>query len=78
MCPDRVSLPGSSAKGKYEEAIAIARQQVDEGAQVIDINMDDAMLDAKKEMVTFLNLLMAEPDIARVPMMIDSSKWEVH
>ena len=63
--------------GKYEEAIAIARNQVDEGAQVIDINMDDAMLDAKKEMVTFLNLLMAEPDIARVPMMIDSSKWEV-
>jgi 5-methyltetrahydrofolate--homocysteine methyltransferase len=64
-------------EGKYEEAIAIARNQVDEGAQVIDINMDDAMLDAKKEMVTFLNLLMAEPDIARVPMMIDSSKWEV-
>jgi len=64
-------------EGKYEEAIAIARNQVDEGAQVIDINMDDAMLDAKKEMVTFLNLLMAEPDIAKVPMMIDSSKWEV-
>ncbi|MBA4411500.1 MAG: methionine synthase [Bacteroidota bacterium] len=62
---------------KYEEALAIARLQVDEGAQVIDVNFDDAMLDAKKEMVTFLNLLMAEPDIARVPMMIDSSKWEV-
>lgn len=62
---------------KYEEALAIARNQVDEGAQVIDVNMDDAMLDAKKEMVTFLNLLMAEPDIARLPIMIDSSKWEV-
>ena len=62
---------------KYEEALAIARNQVDEGAQIIDVNMDDAMLDAKKEMVTFLNLLMAEPDIARLPIMIDSSKWEV-
>lgn len=62
---------------KYEEALAIARNQVDEGAQVIDVNFDDAMLDAKKEMVTFLNLLMAEPDIARLPIMIDSSKWEV-
>lgn len=62
---------------KYEEALAIARQQVEEGAQVIDVNFDDAMLDAKKEMVTFLNLLMAEPDIARLPVMIDSSKWEV-
>ncbi len=62
---------------KYEEALAIARQQVDDGAQVIDVNMDDAMLDAKKEMVTFLNLLMAEPDIARLPVMIDSSKWDV-
>ena len=62
---------------KYEEALAIARNQVDDGAQVIDVNMDDAMLDAKKEMVTFLNLLMAEPDIARLPVMIDSSKWDV-
>ncbi len=62
---------------KYEEALAIARQQVEEGAQVIDVNFDDAMLDAKKEMVTFLNLLMAEPDIARLPVMIDSSKWDV-
>ena len=62
---------------KYEEALAIARNQVEDGAQVIDVNMDDAMLDAKKEMVTFLNLLMAEPDIARLPVMIDSSKWEV-
>ena len=62
---------------KYEKALAIARNQVDDGAQVIDVNMDDAMLDAKKEMVTFLHLLMAEPDIARLPVMIDSSKWEV-
>ncbi len=62
---------------KYEEALAIARNQVESGAQVIDVNLDDAMLDAEKEMVKFLNLLMAEPDIARVPVMIDSSKWNV-
>lgn len=62
---------------KYEEALSIARQQVDNGAQVIDINLDDAMLDATKEMVIFLNLLASEPDIARVPIMIDSSDFEV-
>ena len=62
---------------KYEEALEIARSQVEGGAQIIDVNMDDAMLDAKKEMVTFLNLLGSEPDIARLPIMIDSSKWEV-
>ena len=62
---------------KYEEALAVARQQVENGAQVIDINMDDAMLDAEKAMVRFLNLLAADPDIARVPVMIDSSKWHV-
>lgn len=62
---------------KYEEALSIARNMVEGGAQVVDINMDDAMLDAKKEMVTFLNLLMAEPDIAKLPVMIDSSKWDV-
>lgn len=61
----------------YEEALSIAREMVEGGAQVIDVNLDDAMLDAKKEMVRFLNLLMAEPDIARLPIMIDSSKWEV-
>ena len=62
---------------KYEEALDIARHQVEGGAQVIDVCMDDAMLDAKEEMVIFLDLLMSEPDIARVPIMIDSSKWEV-
>lgn len=62
---------------KYEEALSIARSQVENGAQVIDVNMDDAMLDAEKEMVTFLNLIMAEPDIAKLPIMIDSSKWKV-
>jgi 5-methyltetrahydrofolate--homocysteine methyltransferase len=64
-------------EGKYEEALTIARKQVDDGAQVIDINMDDGMLDAVKEMTTFLNLVASEPDVARVPVMIDSSKWEV-
>ncbi len=62
---------------KYEEALSIAREQVDNGAQILDINMDDAMLDAEKEMFTFLNLLVAEPEISRVPIMIDSSKWSV-
>jgi len=61
----------------YEEALQIARKQVDDGAMVIDINMDDGLLDARQEMVTFLNLIAAEPDIARVPVMIDSSKWDV-
>jgi len=61
----------------YEEALSIARKQVEDGAQVVDVNMDDAMLDAKKEMVTFLNLIASDPDVARVPIMIDSSKWEV-
>ena len=62
---------------KYEEALTIAQNQVTGGAQIIDINMDDAMLDAEKEMVTFLNLLASEPEIARLPVMIDSSKWQV-
>lgn len=62
---------------KYEEALAIARNQVAAGAQVIDINMDDGLLDAQAEMVNFLNSIAAEPDIARVPVMIDSSKWDV-
>ena len=61
----------------YEEALEIARKQVEDGARVIDINMDDGLLDAKAEMTHFLNLIAAEPDIARVPVMIDSSKWDV-
>ncbi|MDR2810931.1 MAG: methionine synthase [Tannerellaceae bacterium] len=64
-------------EGHYEEALSIARRQVEDGAQVIDINMDDGMLDAVKEMTTFLNLVASEPDIARVPLMIDSSQWDV-
>ena len=61
----------------YEEALQIARRQVEDGALVIDVNMDDGLLDAKAEMVTFLNLIASEPEIARVPVMIDSSKWDV-
>ena len=62
---------------QYEEALSIARKQVDDGALVIDINMDDGLLDAKAEMTTFLNMIAAEPEIARVPVMIDSSNWDV-
>ena len=62
---------------KYDEALSIARQQVEDGAQVIDINMDDGLLDAEEEMTNFLNLIASEPEIARVPVMIDSSKWDV-
>ena len=65
------------SEGSYDEAIAIARKQVEDGAQIIDINMDDGLLDARHEMCRFLNLLASEPDIARVPVMIDSSKWDV-
>ncbi len=62
---------------EYEQALDVARQQVDNGAQIIDVNMDEGMLDGKHAMVTFLNLIASEPDIARVPVMIDSSKWEI-
>lgn len=62
---------------KYEEALSVARHQVEGGAQIIDVNLDEAMLDSKKEMATFLNLLMSEPDIARLPIMIDSSDFQV-
>ena len=62
---------------KYNEALSIARKQVSDGALVIDINMDDGLLDAKQEMVTFLNMIASEPDIAKVPVMIDSSNWDV-
>ena len=61
----------------YEEALSIARKQVEDGALVVDVNMDDALLDAKEEMVNFLNLIASEPDISKVPVMIDSSKWDV-
>lgn len=80
---ERTNVTGSKKfarlilEGNYDEALSVARQQVDAGAQMIDINMDEAMLDSKKAMVTFLNLIAAEPDISRVPVMIDSSKWEV-
>ena len=80
---ERTNVSGSRkfarliAGEKYEEALAIARAQVVAGAQVIDINMDDAMLDSEKSMVRFLHLIQSEPDIARVPIMIDSSKWSV-
>lgn len=62
---------------KFEEALAVAREQVENGAQVIDINMDDGLIDGKEAMVKFLNLVISEPDISRVPIMIDSSKWEI-
>ena len=80
---ERCNVAGSRAflrlinEKKYEEALVIARKQVEDGAQIIDINMDDAMLESKEEMVTFLHYIAAEPDISRVPIMIDSSKWEV-
>ena len=61
----------------YEEALSVARHQVEGGAQIIDVNMDDGLIDGKDAMVTFLNLMMAEPDIAKLPIMIDSSKWEI-
>ncbi len=64
-------------EGKYEEALSVARNQVEGGAQILDVSMDDGMLDAKKEMVKFLNMLASDPEIAKYPVMIDSSKWEV-
>ncbi len=80
---ERTNVTGSKAFARmiineqYEEALTVARQQVENGAQVIDINMDEGMLDAVKAMTHFLNLIASEPDIARVPIMIDSSKWSV-
>jgi 5-methyltetrahydrofolate--homocysteine methyltransferase len=80
---ERTNVTGSKAfarlilNGQFDEALAVARQQVENGAQVIDINMDEAMLDSAAAMTRFLNLLASEPDIARVPIMIDSSKWSV-
>jgi 5-methyltetrahydrofolate--homocysteine methyltransferase len=80
---ERTNITGSARfarlirEDNYTEALEVALQQVEAGAQVIDINMDEGMLDSKKAMVTFLNLIAGEPDISRVPIMIDSSKWEV-
>ncbi len=80
---ERTNVTGSKAfarmilNGDFEAALAVARQQVENGAQIIDINMDEAMLDSQAAMVRFLNLIASEPDIARVPIMIDSSKWSV-
>lgn len=80
---ERTNITGSKKfarlilNDKYEEALDVARQQVENGAQVIDINMDEGMLDGKAAMVKFLNLIASEPDISRVPIMIDSSKWEI-
>ena len=80
---ERTNVTGSRAfarlilAGDYTSALDVARQQVQNGAQIIDINMDEAMLDSKAAMVKFLNLIASEPDISRVPVMIDSSKWEV-
>ena len=80
---ERTNVTGSARfrrlikEGDYDEALSVARQQVENGAQVIDINMDEGMLDSKEAMIRFLNLIAAEPDIARVPIMLDSSKWEV-
>ena len=80
---ERCNVTGSRAfarlirTGAYEEALAVARVQVEEGAQVLDVNMDEGMLDSEQAMTTFLHLIASEPDIARVPVMIDSSKWSV-
>lgn len=80
---ERTNVTGSKAflrlikEEKFDEALSVAREQVEGGAQVIDINMDEGMIDGKESMVKFLNLIASEPDIARVPIMIDSSKWEI-
>ena len=80
---ERTNVTGSKAfarmilNGEYEQALSVARQQVENGAQIIDVNMDEAMLDSQAAMVRFLNLMASEPDISRVPVMIDSSKWSV-
>ena len=80
---ERTNVTGSAKfrnlikAGDYDAAVDVARQQVENGAQIIDVNMDEGMLDGALAMTTFLNLIAAEPDIARVPVMIDSSKWDV-
>ncbi|TAF49926.1 MAG: methionine synthase, partial [Sphingobacteriia bacterium] len=80
---ERTNVTGSKKfarlikENKYEEALSVARQQVESGAQILDVNMDDALLEGVSAMTTFLNLLQSEPDIARIPIMIDSSKFEI-
>ena len=80
---ERTNVTGSKKfarlikENKYEEALSVARQQVESGAQILDVNMDDALLEGVQAMTTFLNLLQAEPDIAKIPIMIDSSKFEI-
>src|ERR1700682_4800455 len=80
---ERTNITGSKKfarlikENKYEEALSVARQQVENGAQVLDVNMDDALLDGEKAMTTFLNLIQSEPDIAKIPIMIDSSKFSI-
>jgi len=80
---ERTNVTGSAqfrkliADNRYDQAVIVARQQVESGAQIIDVNMDEGMLDSERAMVTFLQLIAAEPDIARVPVMVDSSKWSV-
>lgn len=80
---ERTNVTGSRAfaklilNGKFNEAVEVARQQVENGAQIIDVNMDESMLDGAESMTTFLNLIAAEPDISKVPIMVDSSKWTV-
>jgi 5-methyltetrahydrofolate--homocysteine methyltransferase len=80
---ERTNVTGSAKfkklikEDRYEEAVEVARQQVENGAQIIDVNMDEGLIDSEAAMVRFLNLIAAEPDIARVPVMVDSSKWTV-
>src|SRR5688572_12430259 len=80
---ERTNVTGSAKfrklieAGDYEAALGVAREQVQNGANVLDVNMDEGLLDSERAMVTFLNLIASEPDIARVPVMIDSSKWHV-
>ncbi|MCF5934566.1 dihydropteroate synthase, partial [Xanthomonas perforans] len=80
---ERTNVTGSAQfrklikEERYEEAVEVARQQVDSGAQILDVNMDEGLIDSEKAMTRFLNLIMSEPDIARIPVMVDSSKWSV-
>ena len=80
---ERTNVTGSAQfkklikEERYEEAVDVARQQVANGAQILDVNMDEGLIDSEKAMVRFLNLIMSEPDIARIPVMVDSSKWSV-